>query len=52
MSNEVAILAAQVPDVPEAPVTSFDANADTVIVDWIAPNNRGSPITSYSIYFR
>jgi hypothetical protein len=38
--------------VPEAPVTSFDASADTVTVDWIAPNDRGSPIIAYTIYFR
>lgn len=52
MSNEIAVLAAQIPDVPQAPVTSFDASADTVIVDWIAPDARGSPITSYTIYLR
>jgi hypothetical protein len=50
-TNEVIILAAQIPDVPSAPVTSFIANSDTVQVNWVAPNDGGSPITSYTVYF-
>jgi hypothetical protein len=50
-SNEVTILAAQIPDTPLAPTTSFDAAADTVTVVWLSPDNGGSPITSYMIYF-
>lgn len=50
-TNEVSILAAQIPDIPLAPVTSFIANTDTVRVTWVAPDNGGSPITSYTVYF-
>jgi hypothetical protein len=48
-SNEVDILAAQAPDQPAAPSTYVDG--DNVIITWLAPNNRGSPITSYTIKF-
>jgi hypothetical protein len=33
-------------------VTSFDALNEDIIVSWIAPDNGGSPITSYTIELR
>ena len=48
-SNEVTILAGQIPDKPSAPQTSIDGS--NVQVTWLAPNNRGSPITRYYIKF-
>jgi hypothetical protein len=55
-SETVSILAAQIPDQPETPTTTFvDSYYFTpnpnVVVDWIAPDARGSPITGYRIYF-
>jgi hypothetical protein len=52
MSNTVSILAAQIPDVPAAPTTVFNDAADTLTINWVAPDARGSPIISYEIYFR
>jgi hypothetical protein len=40
-------LSAFVPNKPDAPITTIQ-NA-TVIITWNAPNNQGSPITSYLI---
>jgi len=51
-SNEVAILAAQVPDKPQAPTTTFDAANDDVILTWVAPDNAGSEILTYTIQVR
>lgn len=48
-STQVEILAAQVPDKPDAPVTTF--NGDTVTVDWTEPFTGGFEITAYRIYF-
>jgi hypothetical protein len=46
-SNIVSILAAQKPDIPVAPTTTFIN--DNVIISWTPPLDRGSPITTYSI---
>jgi hypothetical protein len=46
-SNELQLVCGFIPAVPLAPVTSISANQ--VIIDWIVPNNNGSPITSYRI---
>lgn len=46
-SNTVTILAAQKPDVPVAPTTSF--NAGTVTISWTEPSPQGSPIILYSV---
>jgi hypothetical protein len=43
-------LAAQIPAKPQPPITSFAA--DFVTVDWTAPDNGGSPITSFTVYLR
>jgi titin len=59
-SNTLEVLAAQVPDQPEAPVTEWvqdeanpdDENTSTVKVSWVAPDNGGSPITGYRVSFR
>ena len=44
-------MAAQVPDKPNAPTTTF-SNTETVLIDWTAPFDQGSPITGYRIYIR
>lgn len=49
-SEPVAILAAQIPDRPAAPVTTFDRTV--VIIDWAAPFSQGSPITGYKVLIR
>lgn len=49
-SNTVTILAAQIPAVPVAPVTTW--SPDDVIITWVAPDNGGSAITSYTITIR
>lgn len=48
-SAVVTILAAQIPDVPSAPTTSFNNANGQVTISWTAPDNGGSVITSYSI---
>ena len=49
-STPVSILAAQGPDTPAAPSTSFIG--DWLVVDWTAPASGGSPITAYRIQIR
>jgi hypothetical protein len=44
-SAVLSVLAAQPPDQPSAPVTSFSGTS--VTVTWTAPDNAGSVITSY-----
>lgn len=38
------------PDAPAAPTTTISSS--NVVVDWNAPNDRGSPIQGYTIYIR
>lgn len=45
----VTILAAQIPDVPAAPTTSFSMSTGQVTIDWDAPDYGGSVITSYTV---
>lgn len=45
-------MAAQIPAIPAAPVTTWYKETDEVVVTWVAPDNGGSPITSYSIFIR
>ena len=47
-SDVVEILAAQIPDKPDAPVTTFDRT--TVVISWTAPFEQGSAITGYRVY--
>jgi len=47
-SLPISILAAQIPDIPLAPTTTI-SDRWNVVIDWIAPYNGGSPITSYTI---
>ena len=47
---EVAILCAQIPDVPEAPVTSIDGL--NVVVSWSTPYDGSTPITHYIVKIR
>jgi hypothetical protein len=51
-SNEVDILAASSPEQPAAPTTTFDRTLQIVKVDWTAPTDNGSPITSYKVELR
>jgi hypothetical protein len=44
-SNEVEILAAQIPAQPAAPTTTLDG--DFVTITWTAPDNGGSELTGY-----
>jgi hypothetical protein len=47
-SNEVIVLAAQVPDMPLAPTTSIVG--DFVQIDWVQPNEQGKQIIGYQIF--
>lgn len=54
-SDPITILAAQIPDQPEAPTTSIVPVSflnDNLRIEWLAPNNRGYHITSYIIKIR
>lgn len=44
------ILAAQEPAQPLAPITTFQR--ETVLIEWVAPNDLGSSITAYNIYIK
>ena len=44
------ILAAQIPDKPLAPTTTFDRT--TVKITWAAPFEQGSPITGYQVFIK
>ena len=41
-------MAAKAPDAPESPTSSF-ADQTTITIDWTAPYNGGSDITSYTV---
>lgn len=43
-SNEVTILAARTPDKPLTPTTTFNRVDNTVLIDWQAPSDNGSPL--------
>jgi hypothetical protein len=47
----VSILAAQIPDILDSPTTTISARWN-VVIDWTAPYNGGTPITSYTIEIR
>lgn len=47
LSSEVSILAAQLPQTPNTPTTTF--SVDYVYISWVKPDNMGSTITAYSI---
>jgi hypothetical protein len=62
-SEELIVLAAQIPDVPTAattefipqstsPIEDFQLYGDLVKASWTAPDARGSPISAYTVYFR
>jgi hypothetical protein len=46
----VTVLAAQTPAQPDPPTTSFAT--DQVTLTWVAPDNGGSPITSFTVTIR
>ena len=49
-SAELTLLCATFPVAPAAPVTSVSGNK--LVVNWDAPDNRGSPITAYKVLIR
>jgi hypothetical protein len=51
LSDSFEILAAQVPDMINAPTTEI-SDRWNVIISWTAPYNGGTPITSYTIQIR
>lgn len=50
ISNIVTILCAFVPFTPPTPTT--EVVADQVIIRWSKPNENGSPLLGYKIFFR
>lgn len=50
-SSELSILAAQIPDITLAPTTRV-LDRWSIVIEWTAPYNGGSPITSYTILIR
>jgi hypothetical protein len=46
-SNEISVLAAQIPNQPVAPTTSIVGQS--VQISWTPPDNRGSVILSYVV---
>lgn len=54
-SSEVTILAAQVPDAPEAPTTRISGpleHGPNVVIEWNPESDGGSPITGYKVYIQ
>lgn len=49
-SQEILILAAQIPDQPVEPTTSI--SGPNVVIAWTPPESNGSPIYSYIIQIR
>jgi hypothetical protein len=49
-SDVISILCAAEPDQPQVPTSTVFENQ--VIFNWDAPNDNGTPITGYNIYFR
>jgi hypothetical protein len=47
-SPALSVIAAQVPVTPDAPSMKATSKTSTTI-QWVAPNNGGSPITGYSV---
>lgn len=50
MSDEYSMLCAIRPAIPTDIIT-YNLNAD-VVIEWTAPDNNGSPITSYTIWIQ
>ena len=48
-SSVLSVLAATVPDQPDAATTSYDGTTGDVIISWTAPAARGSTISAYLI---
>ena len=46
-STDFTILHAIAPEVPSAPTTTNSGTS--VVIDWVAPIDNGSPITSYTV---
>lgn len=47
-SDSVTIVAAKVPDQPDAPVTAI--NNINVRISWVDPHMNSSPVSSYRIF--
>jgi hypothetical protein len=52
LSEEVIILAASKPSKPDAPVTTWSNDYDTVTVTWTEPEINGAAILTYTIQIR
>jgi hypothetical protein len=50
LSNALSVLAAQIPNKPNAPTTTFDGL--TVTVSWQVPFDGATEITGYEIVLR
>ena len=48
-SDELAIIAASVPDQPNAP-TRVSASLSSISITWVAPDDGGSPLTNFVLY--
>jgi hypothetical protein len=51
LSDQISILAAQIPDIPDSPTTTI-SDSWNIVIDWTAPYNGGTPVTSYTIEIR
>lgn len=49
-SSEILILCAFVPEQPAAPTTDVEGNE--AVIEWTAPYDNGTPITSYTVVIR
>lgn len=49
-SAALSVIAAQEPLTPDAP-TKLSASETHISIQWTAPNNRGTPITGYEVYW-
>jgi len=47
-SQKLSVTASQIPDTPAAPTAT--ASFNSIQVNWVAPNNQGSPITYYTVF--
>lgn len=51
-SNTVSILSSQIPSRPAKPTTTWNIATDEVTITWVAPDDGGSAIISYTVYIQ
>jgi hypothetical protein len=51
-SSTVALVASAAPDQVDTAATSIDSSTGDLVISWVAPDDRGSPITAYQIEIR